>query len=412
MKRFYLTGHRSFSNRGCEAIVRSTADLLNGRFGAVELIVPSENIALDSAQWPDAAKHGVKFVPVYAPIIFRYFIQAQRLPIRILKQTPWPFPMPSYVKELVNSADCVLSIGGDMYTYEGRLPSWIMANDQLAMRLGKPIALWGATVGSFEQEPLFAPTLRGHLQRMSLIAVRESISAALLTQTFGLSNVIRIPDTAFYLRPEPVATDSFWPKHDSKGVLGLNVSPLIARLSASGRNIQYATERFIRRVTSDLNLSVLLIPHVTPLDGSAKNNDAHFMRVILERLVDIGDRVSIMDSSLNAAQTKYVISKCRYFIGARTHATIASLSTGVPTVSLAYSTKARGINRDLLGDENDLLDSNSITDVSLVGALRRLVDRESEIRSKLANARELLNTRAAVNSALDALEALIESSQH
>ena len=412
MKRFYLTGHRSFGNRGCEAIVRSTADLLKSRFGEVELIVPSENIALDSAQWPDAEASGVTFVPVYTPIAFRFWIQAQRLPVRALKKTPWPFPMPSYVKDLVSSADCVLSIGGDMYTYEGRLPSWIMAHDQLAMNLGKPVVLWGATVGTFEQEPLFAPSLYAHLQRMSLIAVRESISANLLTQTFGLSNVIRMPDTAFSLQPEPVAIDRFWPRHDSNGVLGLNVSPLIARLSASGRKIQRATERFIRLVTSEFNLSVLLVPHVTPLDGSTKNSDTHFMRAILECLPDIGDRVSIMDSSLNAAQTKYVIGKCRYFIGARTHATIASLSNAVPTVSLAYSTKARGINRDFLGNEGNVLDMNSITETSLVGALRGLVDRESEIRSILASATASPAARAATVSALDALDAVINRTQN
>ena len=412
MKRFYLTGHRSFGNRGCEAIVRSTAALLKSRFGEIELVVPSENIALDSAQWPNAEEAGVTFVPVYAPIAFRFWIQAQRLPFRALKKTPWPFPIPSYVKELISGADCVLSIGGDMYTYEGRLPSWIMAHDQLAMNLGKPVALWGATVGSFEQEPLFVPSLNTHLQRMSLIAVRESISAKLLTQTFGLSNVIRMPDSAFYLEPEPVAIDSFWPRHDSNGVLGLNVSPLIARLSASGREIQRATEHFISLVTSEFNLSVLLIPHVTPLDGSVKNSDAHFMRAILECLPDIGDRVSIMDSSLNAAQTKYVIGKCRYFIGARTHATIASLSTAVPTVSLAYSTKARGINKDFLGNENNVLDMNSITETSLSEALRGLIDRESEIRSTLTNATGSPDARAATSRALDALEAIVERTQH
>lgn len=37
------------------------------------------------------------------------------------------------------------------------------------------------------------------------------------------------------------------------------------------------------------------------------------------------------------------------FAGARTHSTIAALSSGVPTLSFAYSIKATGINRDLFG---------------------------------------------------------------
>jgi polysaccharide pyruvyl transferase WcaK-like protein len=55
--------------------------------------------------------------------------------------------------------------------------------------------------------------------------------------------------------------------------------------------------------------------------------------------------------NIGARQVKWVISKCRYFIGARTHATVAAFSTGVPTISIAYSKKARGINRDIFGHE-------------------------------------------------------------
>ena len=62
MKRFYLSGQRTFRNRGCEAIVRSTVALLKDQFGEIEVLVPSINIARDSEQWPDAADHGVRFV--------------------------------------------------------------------------------------------------------------------------------------------------------------------------------------------------------------------------------------------------------------------------------------------------------------------------------------------------------------
>ena len=53
----------------------------------------------------------------------------------------------------------------------------------------------------------------------------------------------------------------------------------------------------------------------------------------------------------NAQQLKWVISQCSFFIGARTHATIAAYSTGVPTLVLGYSVKSKGIARDLFGDE-------------------------------------------------------------
>ena len=44
---------------------------------------------------------------------------------------------------------------------------------------------------------------------------------------------------------------------------------------------------------------------------------------------------------------KNIISNCHYFMGARTHSTIAALSSYVPTISIAYSIKAFGINEEI-----------------------------------------------------------------
>ena len=57
----------------------------------------------------------------------------------------------------------------------------------------------------------------------------------------------------------------------------------------------------------------------------------------------------------NCMQQKYIISQCRFFVGARTHSTIAAYSTCVPTLVVGYSVKARGIARDLFGDENNYI---------------------------------------------------------
>ena len=50
-------------------------------------------------------------------------------------------------------------------------------------------------------------------------------------------------------------------------------------------------------------------------------------------------------------QLKGYILRCRFFIGARTHATIAAYSTGVPTLVLGYSVKSRGIAKDIFGTD-------------------------------------------------------------
>ena len=140
---------------------------------------------------------------------------------------------------------------------------------------------------------------------------------------------------------------------------------------------------FIRVTVKNYDMSVLLIPHVVPLNGDSKNNDADYMRPVVDSLSDLGSRVRMMDSALNAAQIKQVISQCRFFIGARTHATIAALSSIVPTVSIAYSIKAKGINQDLFGHQDAVIESAEVSQTSLLAGLEWLHTHEQELCEQL-----------------------------
>lgn len=397
MKRFYLTGHHTFSNRGCEAIVRSTVGLLREQFGEIEVFVPSSNITKDSSQWPEADSFGVRFVEAYLPPVYRYWVHLQRLPLPLLKRAGWPFPLPRWLKKTFAGVDCVLSVGGDNYSLDYLLPSLLMGLDRCAMDLGKPVILWGASVGPFEREPYFLPVIRRHLARMTLIAARESRTVEYLGG-LGLSDkVIHVADPAFVLRPEPVDVVPFWPKDPGEGILGLNVSPLLLRY----RPVEESKDRFldevagfIRYAVVERKLGVLLIPHVMSYDGAAKNNDAVFMAQLLPRLTDLGNHVQLLNDRLNAAQIKYVISKCRFFIGSRTHSTIASISSGVPTISIAYSIKAKGINYDVFGHNRYVLDTPDISRTTLIERLSHLVNEETSLRGLLKDRKTEMSKHA------------------
>lgn len=376
--KFYLTGHHAFSNRGCEAIVRSTVMLLNKQYENVVILVPSSNIALDQKQWPEASKYGVLFVKAYLPSYTRYWVNFLRLPFKFLKELDWPFPFPEFFYNDIKSVDAVLSIGGDNYSLDYRLPVMLMGMDQLAVRLGKPVYLWGASVGPFEAEPHFLPTIKKHLANFNAIFVRETVSYKYLTDTLGLSNVVQMADPAFTLAPETVSIEHFWPKQSFLGVVGLNISPLIERYKKNGQDLRAETIQFIKNIVNK-GYSVLLLPHVIPLDGAEKGNDASYMAEMLNDLAGLGKAVNIMPSNYNASEIKFVISKLDYFIGARTHATIAALSSRVPTISIAYSVKAKGINQDLLGDLPVVLSTPSLTADTLMQSLNFLVNNREKI---------------------------------
>lgn len=399
MKRFYFTGHRTFGNRGCEAIVRSTVALLREQFGEVEVFVPSDNIVLDQAQWPEARLSGVTFVPAYSPALAKYWIHLQRLPISCLKRCKWPFSIPQEVKENILSSDMVISVGGDNYSLDYRIPSLTVALDEFAMDNGIPVAVWGASVGPFDSEPAYIPVIKRHLSRMQVVAVRETVSERYLRNNLGLDNVVLMADPAFTLIPEAVNTQEFMPDV-THGVIGVNVSPLIERYALGGQDIRLEVAAFIRRVVEEKGMSVLLVPHVGPLDQSAVNSDHAYMLGVLESLKDLDDKVKIMPAGFNAAQLKHAISELRYFIGARTHATIAALSSGVPTVSIAYSVKAKGINHDLFGNADAVLETPSVTQRSLWDSLEWLIMNDSALRSKLSQILPETRNRACTAAAI------------
>ena len=382
MKRFYLSGQRTFGNRGCEAIVRSTVGLLREQFGDVEVLVPSADIPSDSAQWPEAGASGVRFVRAYLPPQARYWVHLQRLPLGVLKRAEWPFPMPSWLKKQLASVDMVLAVGGDNYSLDYRIPSPIMALDRFAMDMGKPVILWGGSVGPFDREPAFVTPMTRHLSRMHCVAARESVSHAYLTDKLGLRNVIRMADPAFLLMPQSVDLAPFW-QTGNGSVLGVNVSHLIERYRRPDQDLRAQVAQFIRRVVTEHGMGVLLVPHVNPLKGDSRGGDATYMAPLLAQLADLGGAVTMMPRNFNAAQTKYVISQLRFFIGARTHSTIAALSSAVPTVSVAYSVKARGINRDLFGNEDMVLPTPDVSASSLWSSLDWLLREESSLRTLL-----------------------------
>lgn len=365
--------------------MRSTVGLLKEQFGEVEVLVPSLDIASDSAQWPNAAKDGVRFVRAYMPSPGRYWVQLQRLPVPFLKQANWPFPMPGWLREQLASVDAVLAVGGDNYSLDYRIPSPFMSVDKWAMDMGKPVVLWGASIGPFDREPLFVDTIAKHLSRMHFVAARESVSHDYVTRKLGLTNVIRMADPAFTLTREPVDLEPFWPTGEN-GVLGLNVSQLIERYRRAGQDIRAEVATFIRHAVTRQRLGVLLVPHVHALSGDAPAGDGTYMSPLLAQVADLGDSVKMMPHHFNAAQIKYVIGHLRFFMGARTHATIAALSSGVPTVSIAYSVKARGINRDLFGNENMVLQTPDLSAQTLQQSLEWLLREEGAVR-------ELLKTR-------------------
>ena len=96
------------------------------------------------------------------------------------------------------------------------------------------------------------------------------------------------------------------------------------------------------------------------------------------------DRIHILDiDSLNYCQIRHVISRCRLFIGSRTHAVISAYSMCVPTLALGYSIKSRGIAKDLGLDEQLVINCKQFQSGDLLRSFKYLMQQEADIHRHL-----------------------------
>jgi polysaccharide pyruvyl transferase WcaK-like protein len=92
----------------------------------------------------------------------------------------------------------------------------------------------------------------------------------------------------------------------------------------------------------------------------------------------------LVSPEYNAAETKWIISRMAFFAGARTHSTIAALSSGIPTLSFGYSIKAQGINRDIFGHTNYCMGPTDLDAEGVTSRITSMLDESAAIRNDLA----------------------------
>lgn len=401
--KFYLAGHTNFGNRGCEALARTIIQTVAEQVPEASFLVPATRPDLDAAQWPAMSECAAGFVPAHtAPPVIKWWN-------RLITRVPWTrswwepgFDLFGPVAQDVARGDAVLMIGGDVISLDygpGSLFSWSGLMDAAA-RLGKPTMLYAASVTPLK-DPVFEKYIVRHLQRYTLITVRETESLAYL-HGLGIDKAQLVTDPAFRLLPQ--AVDLPQPFADAReGVLGFNLSPIIEQAwqrAGNAGDLVAEVAAFLDRVLKETGHNIVLVPHVDPLDGDMLNSDTAFLQRLRAAVQGDSTRLAVLPRGLNAAQLKHIIGACRFFMGGRTHATIAAWSQGVPTISFAYSTKAFGLNKDLFGSLDQVLKTPDISHHALWQGLQRLQEREQVLRDLLAERLPDWRRRASLSAEL------------
>ncbi len=386
-----LYGHGGKDNRGCEAIAISTTALMKSACPAARVEVASLRAEGDRAVGiPGVSRivpHGIHPLSIDRLInSMNDRVGASRDTIVARTQAP--------MLRAARHADVCLSVGGDTYCYT-RPEMLYVVNRQLA-RMGKSTALWGCSI---EPESLADAEMAADLATYRAIFARESITYAALTAA-GLP-AVRSADPAFTLVPEPIDLPlGFLPGN----TVGINISPLALEHAQDAARAMDGMTALIRHILLATDSAVALLPHVRwPHDDDMRTLSA------LKAAFADAPRVLLLEKTYTAPQIKHIIAHLRCLIAARTHASIAAYSTGVPALVLGYSVKARGIARDLYGDEaGHVLPIQELSSASeLTRAFDALITGEQAERAWLAQVAPKMREQAAaaVNTILSWTEA-------
>lgn len=384
---FILAGNGAYLNRGCEAIARGTVRALRAqyrdpRFLSISFFNFREELEGQRRNEIDGGiEHLSCFHPnrkdtiasLYSPRTWRYVYRSladeRRLGLSIYRDMMPCLP----------EAKAVLSIAADNYSLYHGTARLFTALDDVVLDGGRPLILWGGSVGPFDRDPGFEAYMSGHLRRATGIFARESATVGYLRSIGVASNVHLSADPAFLMDAvRPPGIENELPMDGE--AIGLNFSDRVAKRAAGGNGEGWTrmVADIISTVAKRTEMPVYLIPH-----GTRSCSDDHaFMGRALD-MAENKDNVTLVPPKYNAAETKWIIGRMTAFAGVRTHAAIAALSSLVPTLSLSYGMKTEGMNGDIFGHTRHCLGPAEFNAAAVAARLTSMLDEREQIRDQL-----------------------------
>lgn len=238
--------------------------------------------------------------------------------------------------------DIVLDIGGgdsfaDIYG-PGRI--WrMLAGQNIAMLAGRPFVLSPQTIGPFSRA--WARRLALNVMRRArAVASRDALSVAFARKIGFSGRLIEASDVAFRLPyDQPDDADG------GRIRVGVNVSGLLMNGGYTGGNMFGLTVDYPELAKAMLDhfaaipdVELHLVGHVVS-DSQEVEDDYRASLALAEAYPG----VQVAPAFKTPSEAKSYIARMDFFVGARMHACIAALSSGVPVMPTAYSRKFAGV---------------------------------------------------------------------
>lgn len=373
MKKFMIVLNAVRYNRGSEALARSIAQICRKKYPDCDITLISSEVGFSEYPLIDGINHNVRrydYVSKYSFVnllaVFQRFVLKD-----VAKAT---YTRCRTVIKKAKEMDCVVVVGGDNYDKSYHL-FYILHSLNLALSKAKvkKMVLYDC---SLEEKDIDGEIVQD-MKLFDGVSARESLTYENFQKVLpkGLSYY---PDPAFIMSKKQVDLPKEWVQGH---MVGVNVSNLVAsgQYGVTEEEILSAYYKMVTYILENTDNHIVLIPHV--MDGA----DLSVLRKIYDKFKDTKKIILIENEKLTAPELKYLISNCRFLVTARTHASIAAYSTGVPTLVLGYSIKSVGIATDLFGRSEDyVVPSNTLKNSDILAQkFKWLEENETQIRKRL-----------------------------
>ena len=398
------------SNLGVSALCRSTVEAISRRLPSLRISIATGPSRDGSVPVWDVPRPENVATLTYRAMTRRFWSTGS--PARVRAGQFLTVLGGEFSRRFKNATAVLDMSGGDSFSdiYGPRAWAVNQAPKYLAMKSGKPLILLPQTIGPFADERVGSEA-RSIMEASALVCARDRQSFAMIPDLEGSSagnHRLNGVDMAFLLNqrePAPPVRDMFMRlRAEAEVVVGLNISGLVwftrKRLEQRGDKHAFVADyrrlmkEFVEAIASRPGHKVLLIPHVLAPEASFESDPAASKELLGDLASRHLDNVSILPLPFDEGQAKWVIARCDWFAGARMHPTIAGLSTGVPTLNLAYSKKASGVF-ETAGQEAAVADLRAGTNQEILNAMLSHFESRArhrdELNGKLPGIQEIAN---------------------
>lgn len=308
-------------------------------------------------------------------------------------------------------ADLVIDLSGDMLTddygphvaYSHYIP---IIN---ALLLDRPVFICAQSIGPFRWTGWLAKRI---FKRVGAITVRDEISLQHLKDIgLDLSNTTLTADMAFLLNPvSEDRVNEILSKEDiafgDRSVLGVSLSRILQQryeTANSADSFVHLIAGVLDNFIATSNMDVLFVPHVT---GPSESKDDR--RIGAEVAAAMKVPSNVIQGDYRPEELKGLIARCSLFMGARMHANIGALSSGVPVVAMSYSHKTLGI-MSLFGQQGHVIAGEKLSAQSLKELLIGVDLQKQNVNATLKSTIRDIRESAAKN--LDVAESIMSRSK-